>query len=201
MNTLIAIDPGAAGGIAIQKGEHVETHKMPETPRDLCDILERALQSLSVDDSFNVKCYMEQVGGFAGVGQPGSAMFQFGQGFGEIIGILTALKIPFELVRPQKWIIALSLGTKGLLRANQEDLKRMSAKDAVLEKARIASINSRLNTAWKNRLKERAQRLHPTLKVTLAVADALLILEYARKDMALPRMHHARRLRDTSAMQ
>jgi hypothetical protein len=34
-------------------------------------------------------------------------------------------------------------------------------------------------TIWKNKLKTRAQQLYPGIKVTLANADALLILRYA----------------------
>jgi crossover junction endodeoxyribonuclease RuvC len=30
-------------------------------------------------------------------------MFNFGENFGFICGVLEALKIPYELVRPQKW--------------------------------------------------------------------------------------------------
>lgn len=36
-------------------------------------------------------------------------------------------------------------------------------------------------TAWKNRLKAKAQQLFPKAKVTLATADALLIAEYCRR--------------------
>lgn len=36
-------------------------------------------------------------------GQGVTSMFTFGQGFGWIQGVLTTLRIPFELVRPQRW--------------------------------------------------------------------------------------------------
>ncbi len=63
----------------------------------------------------------------------------------------------------------------------------MTPEDAKKEKSRVSKINNRLKTAWKNRLKERAQRFFPTLKVTLATSDCLLILEYARKELNLAR--------------
>jgi crossover junction endodeoxyribonuclease RuvC len=78
-------------------------------------------------------------------------MFRFGRNFGFILGVFAALKIPVELVRPQKWQKALSLGTS----------------------AAHAS-----KTAWKNHLKAEAQRRFPDQKVTLATADALLLLSY-----------------------
>lgn len=55
-------------------------------------------------------------------------------------------------VTPQKWQKALQLGTKG----------------------------NKSNTEWKNKLKARAQQLFPNVPMTLAVADALLILEYSK---------------------
>jgi len=36
-------------------------------------------------------------------------------------------------------------------------------------------------TAWKNRLKEKAQELFPSLKITKATADAILIAEVCRR--------------------
>jgi hypothetical protein len=176
---LIAIDPGASGGLAIQHGSRVEIHKMPETPKDICDLL-LAAQTEALAGAFSpeggngrIKCYIEEVSGFAGVGQPGSAMFNFGRGFGNIEGMLVALQIPFELVRPQKWMKALALGTSGVVRATPG----MTVED----RKSLATANARRKTEWKNKLKEHAQRLYPHLKITLATSDALLLLEYARR--------------------
>lgn len=96
--------------------------------------------------------FLEEVGGFAGKAQPGSAMFKFGRQFGFTLGVLQALGIRVELVRPQKWQKPLSLGTASSCAARSE---------------------------WKNKLKACAQRRYPALKPTLATADAILILDYA----------------------
>jgi hypothetical protein len=40
------------------------------------------------------------------------AMFTYGQGFGEILGILRTLKIPHTLVRPADWCRVMHMGTK-----------------------------------------------------------------------------------------
>jgi len=95
---------------------------------------------------------IEEVGGYIGRPQPGSAMFTFGRNFGFLLGVLTCLSARIVLVRPQKWQSFLSLGTSD---GNK--------------------------TKWKNKLKSKAQNLYPDLDVTLAIADALLLLEYGRK--------------------
>ena len=42
-------------------------------------------------------------------GQGVVSMFTFGTGWGRIMGVLDALRIPYELVRPQKWKKAFSV--------------------------------------------------------------------------------------------
>lgn len=141
---IIAIDPGKNGGIAIYSSERnqlVEVVKMPPTPQELLSFL-RLYQ-------FNSVCYLEKVGGLPGMG--GSAMFNFGKGFGHIEMALLCAKIPTNEVLPQKWQKFLSLGTKG----------------------------SKSTSEWKNKLKTRAEQLFPNAgKITLATSDALLILKY-----------------------
>lgn len=143
---IIAIDPGAQGGIAIfsvDKDRLIEVVKMPDTPQDLLDLISKY--------QINSKCYLEKVGGLPGMG--GSSMFNFGKGFGHLEMALLCRKIPTTEVTPQKWQKALQLGTKGHKSTSQ----------------------------WKNKLKAKAQQLYPKVpKITLAISDALLILEYAR---------------------
>lgn len=150
---LIAIDPGKSGGIAVAFGDlPVRSFRMPATEGDVLALL----RQLAAEPAYTV-AVVEEVSGFAGRGQPGSAMFKFGRGFGFLLGVLQTLRVRVELVKPQKWQKALSLGT-------------------------ASSCAS--TTEWKNKLKAAAQRLHPGIEVTLAVADALLILEYARNQKA-----------------
>lgn len=152
--TIVAIDPGASGGLAISlEGSAPSFTHMPETVHDLVELLEGAAIEAS---NGNAHAYLEQVGGYVGgAGAPGSAMFNFGQNYGQIIGILAAYQIPFTLVRPQKWQGALSLGNS----------KGMS------------------KTEWKNKLKAKAQQLFPSSKITLATADAALIWHAASKNL------------------
>lgn len=102
--------------------------------------------------SFPYSFIMEEVGGYIGKAQPGSAMFKFGRNTGFLTGVIMALGFRLDLVRPQKWQKALSLGS---------------------------SRECPSKTVWKNKLKAVAQRKFPDLDVTLATADALLILDYA----------------------
>jgi len=100
--------------------------------------------------------HLEEVGGYiGGVGSPGSKMFNFGRNFGQIIGVCAALKLPLKLVKPKRWQKALGLGTS----------KGMS------------------KTEWKNKLKARAQQLYPDIKITLDVADAVLIYHAAKEGL------------------
>lgn len=72
---------------------------------------------------------------------------------GVLHGALLALGIPHTLVAPQDWQKPLRLGTRS---------------------------GCATSTEWKNKLKAEAQRRFPGLTVTLATADALLLLDYAR---------------------
>lgn len=114
MKTLIAIDPGASGGIAIAHNGHVEAYPMPDDAALLETLAPMSRESTTV-------CYMELVGGFIkGNPAPGSAMFNFGNSYGYIRGLLAALRIKLVLVRPQMW-------QKGIPGMNQEKAARKRA--------------------------------------------------------------------------
>lgn len=92
---------------------------------------------------------VELVTGYVGdAGNPGSAMFKFGRSSGGVTMALTAAGIPFEMVAANAWQRSLGVECRG---------------------------RGESKTSFKNRLKAKAQQLHPTIKVTLATADALLI--------------------------
>lgn len=153
--TVVGVDPGVAGGIAIlfPSGEG-RPYKMPETERDLLDLLNE-MRGWGATHAV-----MEQVqpGGLtrdkAG-GENGTPMhrmgaksaFTFGRGVGRLEMALIATGFVIERVRPVVWQTALGCRTKG----------------------------------DKNISKRRAQELNPAIKVTHWNADALLIAEYARR--------------------
>lgn len=152
--TIIAIDPGASGGIAFSHNSgSVASHNMPDTVRDLVDLLRDA----GSEGAEHVTVYLEKVGGYVGgAGAPGSAMFSFGKNVGIVEGIIATLGYRLISPTPQVWQKALSLGN---------------------------SKSHASKTAWKNHLKNRAQQLYPQTKVTLATADALLIHHAAKEGM------------------
>lgn len=146
---MIAIDPGASGGIAIQKSTvgvcTVEAYSMPKTEREIYELIDGAKSA----DPEGSTAFLEDLVKYTGRNMPSSAMAVYASNFGFIKGVLTALKWRIVLVPPKSWQKSLGLGkAKGLTK-----------------------------TEWKNKLKQKAEELFPTIKVTLATADALLILE------------------------
>ncbi len=88
----IGIDPGKSGAMAIINGESVEL-----IPFSIDAYIDRLWK---VDEK-NAICCLEHVSAMPGQGV--SSTFSFGSNFGFIQGVLSALHIPYELIRPQKW--------------------------------------------------------------------------------------------------
>lgn len=153
MKTILAMDPGQSGGVAVAQFGKTFCHAMPETQGDVLELI-RSIKTAAEVEGESVVCVLEEVGGFVGKAQPGSAMFKFGEQFGFLQGVVQALGLRLERVRPQVWQKAFGLGT---------------------------ASGCASKTEWKNKLKGEAQRRFPHLKVTLKTADALLILDYAMR--------------------
>lgn len=151
MKTILAIDPGLSGGIAVRWFGKTDCWAMPETEGDLLERL-REVKRVAGLEGDELVCVLEEVSGYAGTAQPGSAMFRFGEHVGFIKGAVQALEIRLVLVRPQVWQRGFGLGTASACASK---------------------------TIWKNKLKAEAQRRFPHLNVTLKTADALLILEHS----------------------
>lgn len=146
----LAIDPGSSGGFAWTEGQYIV--ETCKMPATEGDVLDKLRELRSTHPDWTA--YVEdQVGCFGGQGATGASMFKFGRGFGFLLGSLQALGFRVELVRPMKWQKRFALGTKA---------------------------GAGGTTPWKNKLKQRAQQLYPTLTVTLNTADALLLLEYSK---------------------
>ena len=151
MRTVIAIDPGLSGGLAVSGFGKAECFGMPDTEGDLLELVRDVAAGARVE-GVDLVCVLEEVGGFVGKAQPGSAMFRFGENYGFLKGVIQALEIRLVLVRPQVWQKGFGLGTASACASK---------------------------TIWKNKLKAEAQRRFPHLNVTLKTADALLILEHS----------------------
>lgn len=108
MKTIIGIDPGKTGGIAVRYWNgFLATDPMPETEGDFVGLMFDVLSRIG---EHNVVAVIEHVSAFPGQGA--AAMFTFGEGFGFMKGVFMTLEVPIELVRPQKWQKHFSLGTK-----------------------------------------------------------------------------------------
>jgi hypothetical protein len=96
MSILIAIDPGAGGGIAVWRdGQPIDAVPMPPTEGDVLNLL----RQLAVDPA-NTVAVVEEVGGYVGKAQPASGAFKFGRNFGFILGVLQALGVRVQLAPP-----------------------------------------------------------------------------------------------------
>ncbi len=151
MKTILAIDPGASGGLAYRHGAYAAVaFPMPDTEGELLEVI-REITIRAEIEKFLPVAVIENQTGCVGIKVSAPSMFKFGRGFGFMIGALQALGWRIELVNPQAWQKGFSLGTK-------------------------ASAGG--TTPWKNKLKTKAAQLYPCMKITLATADALLLLEY-----------------------
>ena len=89
--TYIGIDPGAKGGLAVIRDGGITV--VPYEKSRYIEILSRVpLDSV---------CCLEHVHAMPGQGV--TSMFNFGQNFGWVQGVLEAMGVSYELVQPQKW--------------------------------------------------------------------------------------------------
>lgn len=101
MKTIIAIDAGVNGAIAVMHQEKIFTIDLEDGLNTICKVFAWVKGMDSV-------AYLEKVGGYIpkgdnGEGQPGSRMFTFGQSYGQLEGALAGFKIRTVEVVPQVW--------------------------------------------------------------------------------------------------
>lgn len=166
--TVIAIDPGVSGGIAVSQFGQSFCYPMPETQSDVFTLLEE-IRNNAVREGCNVRCFVESVPLYCGPGRQATVAVTF-DNFGYVKGCLRALLIPTELVRPQDWQGELGMGTSGR--------KRLSKQMTPEQRKAQEQTNDRLKREWKRKLREDAQRRYPHLAATLKTGDALLLLTY-----------------------
>src|SRR5690349_3358531 len=80
---VLAVDPGQSGGIACWRhNEPIQAFALPDSDRDQIELIRELIAG------GEAIAFVEQVGGYIGKGQPGSAMFRFGRSFGFTLGVL-----------------------------------------------------------------------------------------------------------------
>lgn len=145
---VIAIDPGASGGIA--KATHlggsewdIDLEPMPKSITTIVEIFDPFVCT-------NTLVVVEEVPKFvAGMQTSATAMATLHQNFGYLLGVIDAMGLKLITVRPQEWQKTVGAGAK-----------------------------KNYGNKWKAHLKDLAVRRFPEIKkgITLKTADALLIL-------------------------
>lgn len=144
----IGVDPGKNGGIAF-----IDTFKQSYDVYVFSEeTLLKKLYQFSKYKTDSIKCVLEKVNAMPGQGVV--SMFNFGQNYGFIQGVLKAYGIPYELVSPQKW---------------KKEFSCTSDKNTSIE------VCKRLFPGVNLKATERCKKDHD------GIAEALLIAEYGRR--------------------
>ena len=107
---IIGIDPGITGSICFfQDGKIIDVIEMPNMPEGKknkkqvngAQIFYEISTRIKLIKKENIKVVIEQVSAMPGQGV--TSMFNFGQSFGTLKGICSAMQLPMYFVRPAKW--------------------------------------------------------------------------------------------------
>ena len=107
---IIGIDPGISGSICfLEDGKIIDVIEMPtmaegkKNKRQVngSQIYNEISKRISNDSYQDIRVIIEQVSAMPGQGV--TSMFNFGQSFGILKGICSAMQLPMYFVRPAKW--------------------------------------------------------------------------------------------------
>ena len=107
---IIGIDPGINGAICLFKdGKIVDVFEMPKmavgkknkSQVNASQIFNEIQKAVEGEDKTKVIAVIEQVSAMPGQGV--TSMFNFGQSYGILKGICSAMQLPMFFVRPAKW--------------------------------------------------------------------------------------------------
>ncbi len=107
---IIGIDPGISGSICfLQDGKILEVIEMPtmtdgkKKKRQVngSQIYNEISKRITKDKNQDIRVVIEQVSAMPGQGV--TSMFNFGQSFGILKGLCSAMQLPMYFVRPAKW--------------------------------------------------------------------------------------------------
>lgn len=149
--TVMGIDPGIKGAIAVIGDEVTEFWLLKEIVEQKTKHFDDIIRAYGIDH-----CFLEKAQAMPGQGV--STTFNYGVGFGRIIGWLEILAVPFTLVPPQTWQKMMHLGCSG----EPKDRSRQA----------VTRLFPRENLVPNGCVK-----LHDGL------ADALLLAEYGRRQL------------------
>ena len=95
----IGIDPGIKGGIAFIYDDDYHVKNTPNTVQEMAQTL---IDMKGIAPNTPTYCCIEAVHSMPG--NSGRSMFTFGTNYGQWMGILATLHIPYVLVTPHKWM-------------------------------------------------------------------------------------------------
>ena len=107
---IIGIDPGISGSICFfQDGQIIDVIEMPtmtdgkknKKQVNGAQVYNEILKKIEKTERHNVRVIIEKVSAMPGQGV--TSMFNFGQSFGILKGICSAMQLPLYYVRPAKW--------------------------------------------------------------------------------------------------
>ena len=107
---VIGIDPGISGSICFfQHGKIIDVVEMPTMTEGKknkkqvngAQIFNEISERIKKLDKRDIKIVIEQVSAMPGQGV--TSMFNFGQSYGILKGICSAMQLPMYFVRPAKW--------------------------------------------------------------------------------------------------
>ena len=107
---IIGIDPGISGSICfLENGKIIDVIEMPtmtdgkknKKQVNGSQIYNEISNRIKQQEKQNVRVVIEQVSAMPGQGV--TSMFNFGQSFGILKGICSAMQLPMYFVRPAKW--------------------------------------------------------------------------------------------------
>ena len=107
---IIGIDPGISGSICfLEDGKIIDVIEMPtmaegkKNKRQVngSQIFNEISKRIRKDSNQDIRVVIEQVSAMPGQGV--TSMFNFGQSFGTLKGICSAMQLPMYFVRPAKW--------------------------------------------------------------------------------------------------
>ena len=107
---IIGIDPGISGSICfLENGQIIDAIEMPtmtdgkKNKRQVngSQIFNEVSEKIKKLDKKDIRVVIEQVSAMPGQGV--TSMFNFGQSYGILKGICSAMQLPMYFVRPAKW--------------------------------------------------------------------------------------------------
>jgi hypothetical protein len=168
MKPIIAIDPGASGGIAWETTKNAAGSECCSMPEGMTAIVDK-LREILFNNPVQFTAVIEQVGGYM-PGNSGPAAATFARHCGQLECALYCLGIETVEVLPRKWQASMPLTKFETLPKTMPDSER---------KAEL----SKRKAIHKNEIKEYVARRFPHCKVTLKTADALGIYLWAKEEL------------------